>query len=182
MGCRMRCAHIPVLFLAPLKGEPARAERSASRVRHIGLCLIGCRPLATRLVPLQLRAYIVRDPSVSHFVPDSSPFRGAKVSVALRAFFMPAEPARRFAPIKTGIVAKRHLSPISEAASVPYKNPSPQATPLKAVSCQPSVVSRRRGLQPSAPISHFPFPVKQHRFPLHFALCTLHSTLSPFPN
>ncbi len=91
--------------------------------------------------PFSFSAYLLKLWRSRHFIfrrsaPPSFKRRLSQVC-AFGAFFMPAEPARRFAPIKTGICAQRILSPISEAASVPYKNPSPQATPLKAVSRKP---------------------------------------------
>ncbi len=160
MGCRMRCAHIPVLFLAPLKGEPARAERSASRVRHIGLCLIGCRPLATRLVPLQLRAYIVRDPSVSHFVPDSSPFRGSKIQDGASRIFYAArsasERSERLQQESSPQGDTFHRSAKRHRCHIKIRRRRRHLLKPSAVSRQLSAVGGGYNRARPFPISHFP--------------------------
>ena len=105
----------PKRFLAPLSGEP-RKKVCATRILYAP----SARTILRRSAP--------------------PPFQRRLSEVALRAYSILCRQSRRASAASDynrNRARRAHLSPISEAASVPYKNPSPKATPLKAVSRLP---------------------------------------------
>ncbi len=82
------------------------------------------------------------------------PFQGSQdTGGASRIFYAGRADEALRADYNRNRARRAHLSPINEATSVPYKNPSPQATPLKTVSRQLSAASGD-----SAERAHSPFP------------------------
>ncbi len=82
------------------------------------------------------------------------PFQGSQdTGGASRIFYAGRAGEALRADYNRNRARRAHLSPINEATSVPYKNPSPQATPLKTVSRQLSAASGD-----SAERAHSPFP------------------------